>query len=94
MHQKAPKFRVERASRVTSPAFAFVAFRAATDTKPYGAFQDMLYTPTSEIPCIERRHLGAVIAVAYRNVVKSNTKAGRDMLWRIRPAWLFLRVTS
>ena len=40
----------------------YEAFWAATDTKTYEAFQDMPHTPTSEIPCIQHRHLGALIA--------------------------------
>jgi hypothetical protein len=63
-------------SRVTSPAFAFGAFRAATDTKTYGAFQGMPHTPTSETPRVQHRHLGAVIAVAYRSVVSQTPKPG------------------
>jgi hypothetical protein len=62
-------------SRVTSPAFAFGAFRAATDTKNCGG-QDMPHTPTSETPRVQHRHLGAVIAIAYRSVVSQIPKPG------------------
>jgi hypothetical protein len=46
------------------------------------------WTCPRETPYIQRRHLGVVIAVAHRIIVNTNTKTGRDMLWRIRPARL------
>jgi len=52
------------------------AFRGANSTKTCGEFRDNPHAPTSETPRVQRRHLGAIIAVAYRSVVIQTSKSG------------------
>src|SRR5215475_999523 len=65
---------------VTAPKFGFLqslwGVSGRADANYYGEFWDMRRAPTSETPCIQHRHSGAAIALAYYKSRRAARRVG------------------